>query len=82
MEETAGTSQPRDLQAFAEVTRKIAHDFAGIFTIILTNLEFVESDLSDVPPTLREDLNEVKRAAQRGKDLVTRLSTMSRQATP
>ncbi len=80
MDEPVANSSPRDLGAFAEVTRKIAHDFAGIFTIILTNLEFVESDLPEVPSTLREDLNEVKRAAQRGKDLVTQLSTMSRQA--
>ena len=79
--ETALEKQLRTAQkmeAIATLAGGIAHDFNNILAAIVTNAELT---LDEVPPesTLREPLEVVFKAGQRGRSLVRQIMTIARQ---
>lgn len=76
-EEAAARSQRMD--AIGQMTGGIAHDFNNLLTIVIGNLELLEShDITEESRTLISDALE---AAEMGADLTSRLMVFSRKST-
>jgi signal transduction histidine kinase len=61
----------------ADSTRQIAHDLNNQLGVILNYLSFVLEDLDD-PERLHDDVNEIRGAAERARDLTQRLLALGR----
>lgn len=70
--------QAQKMEAVGQLTGGIAHDFNNLLTVILSNTEFALGSVSSEQAELREDLEEVRGAANRGAALVKKLLGFSR----
>ena len=70
--------QSQKMEAVGQLTGGIAHDFNNMLTVIVGNLELLESKLSDRPRLLRL-VNAATTAASRAEKLTQQLLTFSRR---
>jgi two-component system cell cycle sensor histidine kinase/response regulator CckA len=70
--------QAQKMEAVGQLTGGVAHDFNNILGTILANSEFLISDLGQGDPR-REDVEEIKLAAQRAAALTRQLLAFSRK---
>ncbi len=71
----------RQLQRLEELGRmagSIAHDFNNLLTVVLAYTQFVKGSLAAHSPVDPLDVDEIERAAQRGRELTSRLLAFSR----
>lgn len=71
--------QARKMEAIGTLAGGIAHEFNNILGIILGNAELAKDDIPDWNPA-RFNLDEIKTASLRAKDVVRQLLTFSRKA--
>lgn len=76
MEKAAERSQRMD--AIGRMTGGIAHDFNNLLTVVIGNLELLES--ADLPDAKRALLADALSAAELGADLTSRLSIFARNS--
>jgi signal transduction histidine kinase/ActR/RegA family two-component response regulator len=67
------------MEAIGQLTGGIAHDFNNLLTAILTNADLLTDVIPDAPSEAREELDDLRRAARRGAELVRQLMTFSRR---
>jgi PAS domain S-box-containing protein len=70
--------QSQKMEALGQLTGGIAHDFNNLLTIIQAQSDLMLSDES-APNEMREGLEQVLRAAQRGADMVRKLMAFGRR---
>lgn len=68
------------MSAVGEMTAGIAHDFNNVLAVILANADLLESGVDPEDPEARQDLDEIRAAAQSGVHLVRKLLGFSRRA--
>ncbi len=69
------------MEAIGQLTGGIAHDFNNILTIILGHTRLLDECLSDIPTDIKtavQSADAIKRATNRGVDLIKRLMMFSR----
>jgi signal transduction histidine kinase len=66
--------------AVGRVTRGMAHDFNNLLQIIGGNSELALDSSAPLSPHLREELEEIQQASQRGSHLVRRLADLGRES--
>lgn len=71
--------QGQRLEAVGQLAGGVAHDFNNLLTVIGGNVELALAEVED--PTVRSDLQEVLRSAERATDLVRQLLAFSRVDT-
>ena len=71
--------QAQKMEAVGQLTGGIAHDFKNILTIIMSSAEMVDGALPEGTDHLRADLDQVRRAARRGAEMVRKLLGFSRR---
>lgn len=71
--------QAQKMEAVGQLTGGIAHDFNNLLTVILANADILDRGFPDDRPDLREDLAELRKAAQRGGDMIRKLLGFSRR---
>jgi PAS domain S-box-containing protein len=71
--------QAQKMEAIGQLTGGIAHDFNNILTIVITNAGLIAERVTAEQADLRQELNELQRAALRGAELVRKLLAFSRQ---
>jgi signal transduction histidine kinase len=69
--------QAQKMEAIGQLTGGIAHDFNNLLTVILGNLELLDSQLDD--PQLAKRIEIASRAVSRGADLTDKLLTFARR---
>ena len=74
--------QAQKMEAIGQLTGGIAHDFNNLLTAILTNADLLQDAVAEGPPDAREELNDLRRAARRGADLVRKLMVFARRDRP
>ncbi len=67
------------MEAIGQLTGGIAHDFNNLLTVILANADMLERGLPEGDGELADDLTDLRRAAQRGSDMVRKLLGYSRR---
>jgi len=70
------------MEAIGQLTGGIAHDFNNLLTAILTNADLLTDAIDDANSEAREELNDLRRAARRGAELVRKLMVFSRRDRP
>lgn len=71
--------QAQKMEAIGQLTGGIAHDFNNLLTVILANADIVERGLSEGNEHLLRDLADLRRAAQRGSEMIKKLLGFSRR---
>jgi hypothetical protein len=79
--------QSRRLESLGKLAGGVAHDFNNLLAVILNYSDFVAASLPAPPPPgledtwtrLQHDVDEITRAAQRGRDLTRQLLTFARR---
>lgn len=72
--------QAQKMSAVGEMTAGIAHDFNNVLAVILANADLLEAGIDPEDPDARQDLDELRAAAQNGVHLVRKLLGFSRKA--
>ena len=70
--------QAQKMEAIGQLTGGVAHDFNNILTVVLTSTELLEREVPDPGPEVREELEQIRRAALRAKDMTRKLLAFSR----
>jgi PAS domain S-box-containing protein len=70
--------QSQKMEAIGRLAGGIAHDFNNILTVVIGNCAFILDDLS-LAPSLRQDVEQIQRAAERAARLTRQLLAFSRQ---
>lgn len=70
--------QAQKMEAIGQLTSGIAHDFNNILTIVLANAELLAEGIPPEKADLRADLEDLRRAARRGADMIAKLMSFSR----
>jgi PAS domain S-box-containing protein len=70
--------QAQKMEAVGQLTGGVAHDFNNLLTVILSNADFLESELAD-RPELQQLAQLAREAAERGSQLTKRLLAFSRR---
>ncbi len=73
--------QSQKLESLGTLAGGIAHDFNNILTAILGYCELAKLDL-DTPDAVHRDLEQIRSAGLRAKDVVAQILTFSRQSNP
>jgi two-component system cell cycle sensor histidine kinase/response regulator CckA len=72
--------QAQKLEAIGRLAGGVAHDFNNLLTVITTSVSFLHDEVGElVGDGAREDLAEIKNAAERGAQLTRQLLAVSRQ---
>jgi PAS domain S-box-containing protein len=71
--------QAQKMEAIGQLTGGIAHDFNNLLTVILANADVIERGLHPDQADMGSDLTDLRRAAQRGSDMVRKLLGYSRR---
>jgi PAS domain S-box-containing protein len=79
--------QARHLESLGKLAGGVAHDFNNLLAVILNYSDFVAASLPSPPPPgleetwtrIQHDVEEITRAAHRGRDLTRRLLTFARR---
>ncbi len=71
--------QSQKMEAMGRLAGGIAHDFNNILGMIVGFTELARASARDRAPGIVDDLDEVLRAAERGKELVARILRFSRR---
>lgn len=66
------------MEAIGQLTSGIAHDFNNLLTVVLSNAELLAEAIPASRADAHMDLEETKRAARRGAELIRKLMTFSR----
>jgi signal transduction histidine kinase/CheY-like chemotaxis protein len=69
------------MEAIGTLAGGIAHDFNNVLAAVLGNVEF-SLQVDNLPDEAREALEDIQTAGGRARELVARLSTMSRREEP
>ena len=69
--------QAQKMEAIGQLTGGIAHDFNNLLTVILGNLELLESQIDN--ERLEKRIDVASRAVRRGADLTTKLLSFARR---
>jgi hypothetical protein len=77
----AQLQQTQRLESIGQLAGGIAHDFNNLIAVILNYASFVSDELGD-RPALREDVEEIRRAAERAASLTRQLLIFSRREVP
>ena len=72
-------TQSQKMEAVGTLAGGIAHDFNNILAIILGNVELAFDDIPDLNPAA-ENLEEIRRASIRAKEMVRQLLSFSRKS--
>jgi two-component system cell cycle sensor histidine kinase/response regulator CckA len=70
--------QSQKMEAVGRLTSGIAHDFNNLLSVILGNAHLLTEEVTAGRPDLVEDLEDLRLAAERGVDLVKKLSAFGR----
>jgi PAS domain S-box-containing protein len=70
--------QAQRLESVGQLAGGVAHDFNNLIAVIMNYAEFVADELVD-RPALREDVEEIRRAAERAATLTRQLLIFSRR---
>lgn len=70
--------QSQKMEAVGRLTSGIAHDFNNLLTVVLSNAHLLAEGLPADRADLQEELNDLRHAAQRGTELVRKLSAFGR----
>jgi PAS domain S-box-containing protein len=73
--------QSQRLESIGQLAGGVAHDFNNLIAVILNYATFVGDELGD-RPELREDVEEIRRAAERAAGLTRQLLIFSRREVP
>ena len=72
--------QSQRMETVGQLAGGIAHDFNNLLAVILNYTHFIREQLPDDSP-FREDMHEIRRAAERASELTHRLLVFSRRDT-
>ncbi|HQT76075.1 MAG: hypothetical protein B7Z80_13060 [Rhodospirillales bacterium 20-64-7] len=74
-------AQSQKMQAVGQLTGGIAHDFNNMLTAVLGGVELIETAREAVSPSVARTIRMIRRAADHGAELTTRLLAFSRKQT-
>src|SRR5260221_8931075 len=74
----AALYQAQKMEAVGQLTGGVAHDFNNLLTVIIGNIDFLESEAGD-NARLRKLTTTIRRSAERGARLTTQLLAFSRR---
>ena len=74
----AALYQAQKMEAVGQLTGGVAHDFNNLLTVIIGNIDFLDSEAGD-NPRLRKLTATIRRSAERGARLTTQLLAFSRR---
>jgi PAS domain S-box-containing protein len=72
-------NQAQRLESLGQLAGGIAHDFNNLLAVITNYAAFLGEALRDQPETVKSDLAEIRRAAERAADLTRQLLVFSRR---
>lgn len=75
----AALRQAQKMEAVGQLTGGIAHDFNNLLTGIISNLELVKRNITDIAPDIAGFVAQAMDSASRGASLTQRLLAFSRQ---
>lgn len=74
----AELAQAQKMQALGRLASGVAHDFNNILAAILGNITLIDATTT-LPADARQNVDQIHKAAQRGRDLVNQILAFSRQ---
>lgn len=74
----AELAQAQKMQALGRLASGVAHDFNNILAAILGNITLIDATTT-LPDDARQNVDQIHKAAQRGRDLVNQILAFSRQ---
>jgi signal transduction histidine kinase/CheY-like chemotaxis protein len=72
-------NQAQRLESLGQLAGGIAHDFNNLLAVITNYAAFLSEALRDQPQGVKDDLTEIRRAAERAADLTRQLLVFSRR---
>ena len=73
--------QAQKMEAVGQLTGGIAHDLNNVLGVVIANADLIRHALRPGQDEARGDLDEIRRAAQRGADMIRKLLGFSRQSS-
>ena len=75
----AGLDHSARMSAIGQLAGGVAHDFNNLLTVVLSCVESLRIDAEAGAPTCMEDVDEIRGAAERARDLTRQLLTFARR---
>jgi PAS domain S-box-containing protein len=73
--------QAQKMEAVGQLTGGIAHDLNNVLGVVIANADLIRHELRPGQEEIRGDLDEIRRAAHRGADMIRKLLGFSRQSS-
>jgi len=73
--------QAQKMEAVGQLTGGIAHDLNNVLGVVIANADLIRHALKPGQDEARGDLDEIRRAAHRGADMIRKLLGFSRQSS-